>query len=178
MSDALPRRALLTRGAGLGALLALPGCGFRPLYAPEADGRFPAAAELAAIRVTRIPERRGQILAQELERRLAAAGIAEARYDLTVGLLIAAELQGYRRDGSPSRVRFTYRAPYTLNTMAVPPVPVATGTAQVFDAYQVPDGQFFAGVQSSLAADRRIIEQLARDIAERLALALRDRAAT
>ncbi|WP_376100175.1 LPS assembly lipoprotein LptE [Roseomonas sp. CCTCC AB2023176] len=154
--------------------MALSGCGFRPLYAPEND--VPAAAELAAIRIAPIPERRGQLLRQELERRFQArAGAAEARYVLTVSILPAADLQGFRRDGSPSRVRSTYTVPFTLSTMAVPPVPVATGSVTAFDAYNIPDQQFFAAVQSASAADRRLVEQIARDLTERLTLALQAR---
>lgn len=167
------RRAAL---ASLGGLLALGGCGFRPLYGPaEREGTPQVNAALASIRVLPIPERRGQILRQELERRFAANGTAEARYNLTAFPLVAAELQGYRRDGSPSRARYTYTVPFSLSTMAVPPVTVAAGTVVAFDAFNLPDSQFFAALQSANAADRRLIEQVARDIAERLAIALRDR---
>lgn len=173
MSETTSRRAALaTLGGGL---LALTGCGFRPLYAPEREGEAPASAELAAIRVAPLGERRGQILRQELERRFQARGTATARYDLFFDVNVGADLQGFRRDGSPSRVRYNYTAPYTLRTMAEPPVIVATGTVVAFDAYNVPDAQFFAGIQSSNAADRRLLEQIARDITERLTIALRDR---
>lgn len=173
MSDGLPRRA------ALGGLLALSGCGFRPLYAPDERGDIRGTTELAAIRIGPVPERRGQLLRQELERRFqVSGGAAEARYALTVAIQPAAELQGFRRDGSPSRVRYTYTVPYTLSTLSVPPVPIATGAVVAFDAYNVPDQQFFAAVQSASAADRRLIEQIARDLTERLTLALRERAQT
>ena len=173
MSDAVPRRAALA--ALSGGLLTLGGCGFRPLYGPDREGDAPVNAELAAIRVGPVADRVGQVLRQELERRFQASGTAQARYTLILGFQVAAELQGFRRDGSPSRVRYTYSVPYTLNTMAVPPVPIATGTATAFDAYNIPDQQFFAGIQSSNAASRRLVQELARDITERLAVVLRDR---
>ena len=157
----------------LGSLAALSGCGFRPLYAPEREGGTPGDPRLAAIRINPIYERRGQVLQQELERRLHVHGTTEARYTLTTYIQLGTELQGFRRDGSPSRIRFNYTAPYTLSTMAVPPAIVATGTAYAFDAYNIPDSQFFAGIQSANAADRRLIELIARDITERLTVALR-----
>lgn len=116
---------------------------------------------------------------QELERRLAAAGrnagAAAARYELGVAISQGSELAGFRRDGSPSRVRSTYTASWTLATLAVPPVIVARGTTLAFDAYNVPDGQFFAGLQASGAAERRLVEQLAADVVERLAVSFRSR---
>ncbi len=164
--------------------LLLAGCGFRPLHAPPAPGgAADIAPDLAAIRVGLIPDRSGQIMRQELERRLAGAargaagrGAVAARYDLKVTVLVGADLLGFRRDGSPSRVRNTYTAPWTLSTMAVPPVIVAQGSSTAFDAYNVPDNQFFAGLQASAAADRRLLEQLAADVVERVIISLRDRA--
>jgi LPS-assembly lipoprotein len=171
------------RGLLAAALTALGGCGFRPLYgerpasAPAADG--PVAQDLAAVRVALIPERSGQLLRRELQRRLAAPAETSpaARYELRVGLGFAAEPLGFRRDGTPSRVRTVATANWWLVTLAASPQTVANGVERAFDSYNIPDNQFFAADVSRDATDRRLVEQLAGDITRHLAVALANRGA-
>jgi LPS-assembly lipoprotein len=167
------RRSLL---AASGAV-ALPGCGFRAIHAtggagPSAD----VARELSALRVARVPERNGQILRRALEERFATTG-TQARYDLRVGVSFAAEIEGYRRDGTPSRVRYVATAPWSLYTLATPAVLLASGTERTFDAYNLPENQFFASDNSRDAMERRLVEQLAQDVAQRLSVYFVTRAA-
>ncbi|MBW8270959.1 LPS assembly lipoprotein LptE [Caldovatus aquaticus] len=174
------RRVLLRRGAVAAALL-LPGCGFRPLYGPgggaAAGEEAPVQAELAAVQVAPIPERGGQLLRRALAERLrGAAQAAPARYDLRVSLAFAAEPLGFRRDGTPSRVRYQGTASWWLLTRTAPPQQIASGTERENDAYNIPDQQFFAAEAARDAAERRMVEQLAFAIAERLALVFRQRA--
>lgn len=162
-----PRRALL-------GLLLLSGCGFRPLHGPRPNGA--AAPRLDAVRVGLIPERNGQLLRRELESRLGSRGGA-ARYDLRVGLAYGVELQGFARDGTPSRVRITATANWFLFDLGAPPRLVANGTERAFDAYNIPENQFFSADTSRDATERRLVEQLAEDIARRLAVRLEATAA-
>jgi len=178
LSDPLPvpgRRALL---AALALPLAAPlaGCGFRPLNAPPDEGEPDIAPALAAVRLGPTYGRSGQLLHQALDRRLVARNreAVAARYELTVSALPAYEAQGYRRDGSPTRIRLTMTAPWTLQTIAVPARPVASGTARALDAANNVDNEFFALNLSFETAERRLVEQLAEDIVLRLALALRE----
>ncbi|MBP0444712.1 hypothetical protein J8J14_07940 [Roseomonas sp. SSH11] len=168
----LPRRSLLL--AGLAA--SLGGCGFRPLYGPSEAGQPAIAPQLASVRVGRLTNRTGQLLHQALERRLAAADRSgpAARYELTVVPQTAYEAQGYRRDGAPSRFRMVMTAPWTLQTIGVPPRPVANGNARAIDAYNYLDNEYFASLLSSEAAERRLVEQVAQDIVTRLAIAFRE----
>lgn len=166
------RRGLLL--AGLAGTLA--GCGFRPLNAPPGPGEAAIAPQLASVRIGRLSNRTGQLLHQALERRLAArdpSGPA-ARYELTVVPQTAYEAQGYRRDGSPSRYRMVMTAPWTLQTIGVPPRPVANGVARALDSYNVVDNEFFSSLLSSETAERRLVEQVAEDIVLRLTLTFRD----
>ncbi len=156
-----PRRAL----AGL---LLLSGCGFRPLYGERAEST-PVAAGLETVRVGLIPERNGQLLRRNLEERL-RSGQAAARYDLRVGLAYGIELQGFARDGTPSRVRVTATANWFLFDTASPPRLVTRGTERAFDAYNVPENQFFSAETSRLATEQRLLDQLAEDIVRRLAV--------
>lgn len=166
------RRSLLAAGAAL----ALPGCGFRPIHATGAGPSPDVARELAAVRVARLPERNGQIMRRALEERFATTGTA-ARYDLRVGVGFAAEIEGFRRDGTPSRVRYTGTAPWSLFTLATPPVLLGNGTERAFDAFNLPENQFFASDNARDAMERRLVEQLAEDVALRLSIFFANRAA-
>jgi len=155
------RRAVLALPA-----LALAGCGFRPLYGPRPDS---AAAGLETVRVGLIAERNGQLLRRQLEQRL-GRGNGPARYDLRVGLAYGVEVQGFERDGTPSRVRVTSTANWFLYDTNVPPRLIGQGVERAFDAYNVPENQFFASDTARDAAERRLMDQLAGDIVQRLAV--------
>lgn len=168
----LSRRAIL----GVLALAPLGGCGFRPLYG-SGDGAVSAgaAAELAKVRVASIPDRNGQLLQRALEQRLRRHGDVPAAYDLRCGITFGQDIQGFRRDGIPSRVRSAATANWFLFTAASPPVAVANGAERTFDAFNIPENQFFAADTSREAMERRLVETLADDIVLRLAMVLTTR---
>lgn len=145
----------------------LAGCGFRPLYGPREAGTVTQGLE--TIRVGLIPERNGQLLRRNLEQRLGTGG-AQMRYDLRVGLAYGIDLQGFARDGTPSRVRITASASWFLYDTASPPRLVANGSERAFDAYNVPENQFFSADTSREATERRLLDQLADDIVRRIAV--------
>jgi LPS-assembly lipoprotein len=155
------------RHAVLG-LLALSGCGFRPLYGPRPEGS--ATQGLESIRVGLIPERNGQLLRRQLEARLGSGRGATTRYDLRVGLAYGVELQGFAQDGTPSRVRITATANWFLFESGSPARLVATGTERAFDAYNIPQNQFFSADTSRDATERRLVDQIAEDMVRRLAV--------
>jgi LPS-assembly lipoprotein len=167
--DRTTRRALIA----LGLPLLAAGCGFRPMYGqgsgPE-DSRF--AASLAAVKVGLITERQGQLLRRRLEQGLAPKGREGVRpqYDLRVGLAYGFELQGFRRDGFPSRVRSNATANWFLFDLGAPPKEIARGTERASDAYDIPENQFFAADVARDIMERQLIEQLAQQILERLAI--------
>lgn len=175
-SEGRPTRRLLL--AGLAGSLAGPlaGCGFRPLNGPPGAGEADIAPQLAAVRLGRSYGRTGQLLHQALDRRLASRDRSgpPARYELVVTPSPAYEIQGYRRDGAPSRFRMVVTAPWTLQTISVPPRPVANGVARAIDSYNVVDSEFYASLVSSEAAERRLVEQIAEEVVLRLAIAFRD----
>lgn len=139
----------------------------------EEDTRV--AESLAAVKVGLITERQGQLMRRRLDQGLApmGRGANTARYDLRVGLGYAVELQGFRRDGFPSRVRFTATATWLLFDVAAPPREIIRGTARAFDAYDIPENQFFSADVSRDTMERQLIEQLAQQILEQLAMHFR-----
>ncbi len=160
----------------LGVPLLAAGCGFRPMYGqgsgPE-DARV--AASLASVNLGLMLERHGQLMRRHLEQGLAPGGRegVPAKYDLRVGLAYGFELQGFRRDGFPSRVRFTATANWLLFDLGAPPREITRGSERASDAYDIPDNQFFAADVARDTMERQLIEQLARQILERLALHFR-----
>lgn len=169
-----PRRAWL-------GLPLLAGCGFRPLHAPaDAAAGFPTdvAAELAAVRVGHIPERFGQLVRRDLERRLDRGQPArQARYLLQVSVLFNVDTIGYRRDGTATRQRYTANGNWLLSTLDVPPERVAGSAIPVraIDNYNIPDLQFFAADSAREAMERRLAEAIGEEVARQLTLAVRPR---
>lgn len=132
-------------------------------------------AALASVKVGVIAERQGQLLRRRLEEGLApiGRGAVTAKYDLRVGLAYGFEFQGFRRDGFPSRVRFNATANWFLFDVAAPPREVTRGTERAFDAYDIPENQFFAADVARETMERQLIEELALHILERLAMHFR-----
>ena len=167
----------------LGGAALLGGCGFRPLYGPDGSragadvsGEPALVREMAAVRVTRIPERSGQLLRRNLQRQFDAMGPGTAaRYELQASFTVRAEPVGLRRDGTPSRVRYLVSAPWTLTDGGTPPTVLARGLARTLDAYNLPDLQFFAAEASRDDMERRVVDELADRIVIGVAAALRQR---
>ncbi|MCA3358486.1 MAG: hypothetical protein ING02_10840 [Roseomonas sp.] len=173
--DRTTRRALIA----LGLPFLATGCGFRPMHArrgSEADTQV--AASLAAVKVGLITERQGQLMRRRLDEGLApmGRGAVTAKYDLRVGLGYGLELQGFRRDGFPSRIRFSATAQWYLFDVGAPPREITRGTERAFDAYDIPENQFFAADVARDTMERQLIEQLAQQIVARLAMHFRKEA--
>src|SRR5438067_13176429 len=105
------RRALLA--LALGALLALPGCGWEPLYADRETG--PADLELRAIKVDPIAERIGQRLALALRESLNPDGApVPQRYRLSILLTASRADLGIQQTGLRSPGQLDATASITL----------------------------------------------------------------
>lgn len=167
---------MFRRGLPL-ALFGLAGCGFQPLYAPGpmANG-IVLADELGAVRVARLSDRNGQLLRRYLQQRMEDSRPGTPpRYELRTGVIISQDLQGYREDGTISRVRYLATSDFTLVRIAEPEEEVMRGRARRFDAFNIPELQFFAADVSREAMERRLMDGLAEDITRRVALELRRR---
>ena len=171
------RRALLLSGLGLA------GCGFQPVYGPGGERNAVTGAnepglldQLASVRVSPIGERNGQVLRRSLQRQLEGLRPGtQARYDLNASLAYQVEGEGYRRDGTLTRIRYVATGTWILTTAAVPPVVVERGTVRTLDAFNIPDLQFFASDSSRDDMERRLIVELGDRIVLGVAAALRRR---
>jgi LPS-assembly lipoprotein len=151
-------------------LLALPGCGFHPLYASNGSDTGPARAGLGLISVAIIPERAGQLLRQALQARLDHGDAPAAkRFDLSVSYGIGQEGLGIQMDNTVTRVRFVGRAWWTLATRDATRATVTTGSARAVDGLNTFDQQYFAQDLETETVNRRVTEEIADEITTQLA---------
>lgn len=146
--------------AALALLLALTGCGLRPLYGGGGDGRV--AQALAGVVVAPIPGRDGWLVQNALRDRMSVAAESDARYRLEVELDDQIEGFGVRADDAITRERRTLRARYRL-------VDLSAG-ATVVDATAGSD----AGIDvvrseyATIAAENTALERLAAEVADQI----------
>jgi LPS-assembly lipoprotein len=152
---------LFPRLALAALLLALAGCGLQPMYAGGGNGQV--AQGLAAVEVAPIEGRSGWLVRNALRDRLAQTGQAAApRYRLDVLLDDDLEGLGLLTDETIGRERRTLRARYQL-------VDLASGTILV-DATAGSDAgiDVVSSEYATIAAEQTALENLAREVAERI----------
>ena len=145
----------------LAASLALSGCGLSPMYAGGAGA--PVAQGMAAIDIPAIQGRGGWLVKNALQQRLGVAGDAAPRYRLDVRLDDSLEALGVLNDDTISRERRILRARYQL-------VDIATGSIML-DATAGSDAgiDVVSSEYATIAAEQKALENLALDIADRMA---------
>ena len=132
------------RTFGAGFLAALTGgCGFHPLYGR--DERGAVSDRLRQVDVALIPERSGQLLREELQRRLEGPdGLVDRAYLLSVTYSVSE--QGVATEFSTSaltRMRVTGTAHWTLTALKGTPHDVLSGWAKNNDGMNLIDVQYF-----------------------------------
>ena len=157
-----------SRGLLLGIPL-LASCGFQPLYAERGD--VAAADQLAAVRIEPLPDRSGQVLYNALRDGLNPLGRpASPDYVLRIRLEEVSEELALRTDETATRVNLTLTA-----TFALLPIegkePVFQGVSRTTTAYNVLTSPY-ATLTSSEDARSRALDDLAREIRQRLAIFL------
>ena len=160
----------------LAGLLVLGGCGFHPLY--MAHRGVDVNADLASIYVPVEPNREGQLMRQELQRRFDGpnSGIAKV-FDITANPALSVEAIGIQRDNSTSRYRVNGNVTWILRKLDVAHTQVATGSARVQDGFNVIDQQYFARDMEQDAVFQRVIEALADQITQQVAIVMERQAA-
>ncbi|MET4699434.1 LPS-assembly lipoprotein [Constrictibacter sp. MBR-5] len=157
-----PRRMRVARAAVLLLALALPACGFKPLYGTS-DGGSGVSPELAAVEVGNIPDRPGQQLRTHLELLLDPRGTGgPARYGLQVKLRSDTADVAIRRDETATRRDVSMWASYVLTDLNGGAV-LTSGQARAVNSYNVvaSDVATRAGEEDARdAALRRLAEEL------------------
>ena len=178
-------RRPFSRACGLGpslallAALLLAGCGFHPLY--DTDGARAqsqggtVSAHLDGIYVELIPNRAGQLLRQALQTRLDSDDGDRKAYSLSVSYFIAEEPISVLNTNSNTRTRAVGRGTWSLTAIASPGAPLASGTVRVLDGFNTLDEQVFFSVLENEAVQRRLADNIADQITQRLATYFRRR---
>ena len=151
-------------------ILALPGCGLRPLYSGGTQGA--ASQLLGAIEVPPISGKAGWPVRDARRRRLSAADKADARYRLEVELDDQITGFGIRRDAGVSRERRTLRARYKLIDL--------TTNAVILDATAGSDAgiDVVSSEYATVAAESTALENLSTIIADQIVARLAQQART
>jgi LPS-assembly lipoprotein len=161
----------------LGAVAALGGCGFQPVYMPTASGKTGAAARgLQTVYVGIIPDRPGQVLRQALQERLGSDSGIPSQYDLQVNFSIPGEGIAILPNAIATRVRLIGYANWTLLARDAGRTRLLAGSARSIDGINIINAQYFAADLETEAAQRRIAQNLADQITTQLAIWFRQRA--
>lgn len=157
------------RRACLAGLLALPACGFEPVYGPGGS----AAGLSGEIAVDPPRDRPGYVLVRSLEERLGTAGPSPA-YRLAADLDLEQEGFGITPERDTTRIRVAGRLDYRLIEAATNTV-VQSGTLTNFTAYSAP---VFRPGGSSIAGNPVTIRAAEENAIERLMVILSDQLVT
>ncbi|MDB5710839.1 MAG: hypothetical protein JWL96_2909 [Sphingomonas bacterium] len=144
--------------ASLALVLALSGCGLRPLYGGGEGGKV--ATTLSLIEVAPIEGKSGWLMSNALRDRLGATGTA--RYQLVVKLDDQITGLGVRRDNTVTRERRVLRARYQL-------IDLAHGTT-LLDATAGSDAgiDVVGSEYATIAAENSALERLSGIVADQI----------
>lgn len=151
-----------TRRGALGFVLALGGCGFRPLYAPDARG----GALWGRVRLEGVDGREGWHFRQAFTRRLGEPG-PDAAYTLAVALSFSERGLAITRTDAITRIDVIGEARYALTPDGAD-APTAQGVARSVTAYNTLANPYATRVAADDAA-RRVSEDLAARVFLRIA---------
>jgi len=148
--------------------LSLAGCGFQPLYAPS--NQVSAVDQFQRIYVPIMNDRNGQEMRQALQFRLNDSG-DETGKDLVLDVkaFIGGAGVSVQPDNSMTRIRITGSALWILHR-ANDPKTLAKGSVRAIDGFDVLNGQFFGQDLEAQAVNKRVLENMAEQITDHLAL--------
>lgn len=146
----------------------LCGCGFHPLYGGRAGGEYDP--DLAAIKVSPIGERTGQILAMDLREKLNPRGIdTRVLYLLEVHLTVSTNNLGIQRDATTTRGEVDAHADYQLRPASGPSKIVYVDRSRAVSSFNVLTDGYATMVAADDARDRAL-KDLAEDMLIKLQL--------
>ena len=170
-SDTLVRRsgARLAAAGACVFLLALPGCGFQPLYGQSGSGQISTTDDLAAVRVVPLSDRIGQQFHNMLIDRLNPKGQSKRpNYELYVKLTKTVNKVAIRKDETASRANMILGASFILRDQATTEA-LLRGSLRSINSYNILDSQFPTYVSEADAVERGLRE-LSDDLRVRLAI--------
>ena len=163
-----PSRAGRQIGALL-CLLALAGCGFRPVYGPAPAGKADAVDQLAAVRIEPLRDRSGQQLHNFLRDELNPRGQPiDPAYKLQVTLTQRTVKLAFRQDETATRANVILKTDFVLRSTKDDRV-LYSGRVSSINSYNILDDQYPTDI-SKADAVRRGLRELSQSIKLRLAV--------
>lgn len=150
--------------------LALPGCGFQPMYGAKATvGGESVTQKMATIDIRPIPDRLGQVVRNQLVDAIAPLGKPD-RPVYELGLLVGEEREdvGLRQNAAATRANYRMSAKFELREIATDKV-VLTGTTWAETAFDIVQ-QDYPTVIAQQDAQKRLAVELAEEIKTRIAV--------
>ena len=142
----------------LGAVVALPACGFKPLYGRSETQALSPVDHLAAIRIAPLADRIGQQMHNLLRDRLNPYGQPrDPVYRLDVAISEARQELGIRKDETATRANLILSASFTLRELESDRVLLQGRTSSV-NSFNILTNQFATGFSESNARGRALRE--------------------
>ncbi len=156
-------------------VLAVSGCGFRPLYAPpleDVSGSSVYAFDIfKKVSIANIPDREGQYFRNQLVMLLHPSGRgATTEYVLTVTLTEGTRSLAVKRSAVATRANLMVTAGYTLKPMDASQL-TQSGTIQTSSGYNIFQSEFQT-LMAEKGARERALDDLAQQLRIRLATVL------
>ena len=168
------RRALLTGIAGIGAVGALNGCGFRPLYGRSGGGDLSEA--LARVEIGPIPDRVGQLVRNALLDGLRPRGASSyPAFRLDVDVQESISSLAVRKSANATRADLNLSGTFILRDFSTG-TELLSGTSQAISSYNILNSEFTT-LMSEKGARDRAARQLADDIRLKIATFLKTNSA-
>jgi LPS-assembly lipoprotein len=164
----MSRRTAVQAGV-LASVLALTGCGFRPVYAPQESGDSRANEQLSMVRIEPLRDRSGQQLHNFLRDQLNPNGQpVDPHYKLQIKLSQRTEKLAFREDETATRANIIIKTAFVLRAADDDRVLYA-GRASSINSYNILDEQYPTNVSADDAL-RRGLREVSQDIKLRLAV--------
>ncbi|MEQ8319597.1 MAG: LPS assembly lipoprotein LptE [Rhodospirillales bacterium] len=156
-------------------VLAVGGCGFRPLYTPpeeDVSGRSVYAFDIfKKVSIANIPDREGQYFRNQLDMLLHPSGRSAAtEYELTVTLNEVTRNLAVKRSAVATRANLTVTAGYSLKPVGESKE-IHTGTVKTSSGYNIFQSEFQT-LMAEKGARERALDDLAHQLRIRLATVL------
>ena len=148
-------------------VLALAGCGFRPVYAPAAGGEPESIDQLAAVRIEPLRDRAGQQLHNFLRDELNPDGQpVKPDYRLEIELSQRTEKLAFQKDETATRANIILNSAFVLRAVDDDRVLYA-GRVSSINSYNILDEQYPTDVAEADAL-RRGLREISQNIKLRL----------
>jgi LPS-assembly lipoprotein len=162
MSEKKGGRKRLSTVCLLAALACLPACGFHPVYGARDDNGTPVAEQLNQVAIDNIPDRRGQLLRNELIDRMYGKGRPQQPlYRLSVKLRMTEADLGIQANATSTRTLLDMYGDYVMQDAAGKEL--FKGTAHSVTSFNTLNDQY-----GNLTAEEGAIERTISEVGEQI----------